>query len=191
MDNNLRIINYLGKYIGKSFTMHELSKLISIPYASFYRAIQHMYDILDIEAVGKSKTISLNIINPIVKSYLAISSDEERKEYTKEHLIIRKIAAELNTNDIVILFGSYAKGSETERSDIDVLVINKDGKKSLSFSRYEVLFKKKINPIFITSSEFKKMLQDKEENIGKQALKSHVILNNPERFWGLVLDGVR
>ena len=191
MDNNLRIINYLGKHIGKSFTMHELSKLISIPYASFYRAIQHMYDILDIEAVGKSKTISLNIINPIVKSYLAISSDEERKEYTKEHLIIRKIAAELNTNDIVILFGSYAKGSETERSDIDVLVINKDGKKSLSFSRYEVLFKKKINPIFITSSEFKKMLQDKEENIGKQALKSHVILNNPERFWGLVLDGVR
>ena len=166
MDNNLRIINYLGKHIGKSFTMHELSKLISIP-------------------------ISLNIINPIVKSYLAISSDEERKEYTKEHLIIRKIAAELNTNDIVILFGSYAKGSETERSDIDVLVINKDGKKSLSFSRYEVLFKKKINPIFITSSEFKKMLQDKEENIGKQALKSHVILNNPERFWGLVLDGVR
>ena len=191
MDNNLRIINYLGKYIGKSFTMHELSKLISIPYASFYRAIQHMYDILDIEAVGKSKTISLNIINPIVKSYLAISSDEERKEYTKEHLIIRKIAAELNTNDIVILFGSYAKGSETERSDIDFLIINKDGKKSLSFSRYEVLFKKKINPIFITSSEFKKMLQDKEENIGKQALKSHVVLNNPERFWGLVLDGVR
>lgn len=190
MDNDMRTINYLGKHLGKRFTMHELSKLISIPYASFYRAVQRMDDILNIEVVGRAKTICLKTDNPVLKAHLTISSDEERKEFLEKHPILRKISSELNTNFIVVLFGSYAKGRETDKSDIDILIINRDGKKTLSFSKYEILFKKKVNPIFITREEFKEMLKDKEENVGKQALKDHIILNNPEEFWGLVLNGI-
>ena len=190
MDNKHKIINYLGKQLGKRFTMHQLSKLVGIPYASFYRAVQQMGDVLEIETIGKAKTVRLKTKNPIVKAHLTVSSDEERKEFLSRQLILKKIASELDTTDVVILFGSYAKCKETEKSDLDLLVINKDGKKSLSFSKYEVLFKKKINPIFITAKEFKKMLHDEEENVGKQALKNHIILNNPEAFWGFVLYGI-
>jgi len=190
MDNKLKIINYLGKNHNRRFTMHELSKLASIPYASFYRTVQRMKDVLDVEIVGRSKTVSLKMNNPVVKAHLTVSSDEERKEFLQKQPIIKKISGELSTKDAVILFGSYAKGKETEKSDIDLLIINEEGKKSLSFSKYEVLFKKKINPVFVTVNEFKKMLNDKEENIGKQALKNQIILNNPEWFWGLVLNGI-
>ena len=190
MDNKLKIINYLGKNGGKRFTMHELSKLITIPYASFYRTVQLMNDILEVEVVGKSKTLSLKTNNPVVKAHLTVSSDEEKKEFLYNQPIIRKMSNELDTAEIVVLFGSYAKEKETEKSDIDLLIINKNGKKSLSFSKYKILFKKKINPIFVTAKEFKKMLQDKQENVGKQALKDHIILNNPEWFWELVLDGI-
>ncbi len=190
MDNKHKIINYLGKQLEKRFTMHELSKLVGIPYASFYRAVQQMSDVLEIETVGKSKTMGLKTKNPVVKAHLTVSSDEERKEFLPRQPILKKIASELDTQDTVILFGSYAKSKETEKSDIDLLVINKDGKKSLSFSKYELLFRKRISPIFITAKEFKKMLHAQEENVGKQALKNHIILNNPEAFWGLVLHGI-
>lgn len=190
MDNKLKIINYLGKNYGRRFTMHELSKLTSIPYASFYRTAQSMDDILDIEVVGKSKAICLKPGNPILKALLTVSSDEERKEFLGKYPILRKISGELNTKSVVILFGSYAKRKETEKSDIDMLIINANGEKTLSFSKYEVLFRKKINPIFITQKEFKEMLKDKEENVGRQALKSHIVLNNPEEFWKLVLNGI-
>jgi len=190
MDNKLKIVNYLGKNIKKSYTMHELSRLLEIPYASFYRTVQTIKDLLIIETVGKSKVIRLNTNNPVVKSHLIVSSDEERKDYLKNQPIIRKIAAELNTRDIVILFGSYAKGGQNEKSDIDILVINKDGKKSVSFSKYELFYKKRINPIFVRKKEFKEMLKDKEENVGKQALKNHIILNNPEEFWKCILNGI-
>ncbi len=190
MDNKLKIINYLGKHPGKRFTMHELSKLVFIPYASFYRTVQRLGDVLDIEVVGKSKTVGLNRNNSVLKAYLIISSDEELKEFLRKQPIIKKIAAELETKDIVLLFGSYAKRKETEKSDIDLLVINKEGEKSLSFSKYEVLFRQKINPIFVTAKEFKWMLQDKDENVGKQALKDHIIINSPERFWELVFHGI-
>jgi predicted nucleotidyltransferase len=190
MDNKLKIINYLGKHQEKRFTMHELSRLLAIPYASFHRTVQQMIDLLEVEAVGKSKTVQIKKDNPVLKAYLTIAADEERKEFLKKQPIIKKITTELKTSDVVVLFGSYAKGTETGKSDIDLLIINKQGKKTVFFSRYELLFKKKINPLFITPKEFKRMLQDTEENVGKQALKNHIVLNNPEEFWGLVLNGI-
>ena len=189
MDNKLKIINYLGKNIGKSFTMHELSSLIHIPYATFHRTISKMPDLIIKEKAGKATLIKLNDI-PIIKPYLAISSEEEKKEFLKKSPLISKISSELEAKDIVILFGSYAKKTENEKSDIDLMIINKDGSKSLSFSKYETLFKKKINPIFITEKEFKQMIKEKEENVGKQALSNHIILNNPERFWEQALNGI-
>lgn len=170
--------------------MHELSRYLHIPYASFYRTVQKMGGFLDIEVVGKSKTLKLNVKNPVIKAHLIVASDEERKEFLKRQPIIRKIAADLDTNDTLILFGSYAKGKQTEKSDIDMLIINKDGKKSLSFSKYELLYKRKINPIFVTKKEFKRMLKGKEQNVGKQALKDHIVLYNPEQFWECVLNGI-
>lgn len=189
MDNKLKIINYLGKHIGSSFTMLSLSKATKIPYASFHRTIKDMEDLVLIKSVGQSKTVSINSENTAIKSYLTISSDEEKKEFLKKQPIINKIVSELITNDIVVLFGSYAKRSETEKSDIDLMIINKKGEKNLFFSKFEIIFKKKINPLFITISEFASMLKDKNENVGKQALKDHIILNNPESFWEGVLNG--
>jgi len=191
MNNKFKILNYLGKNLDKKFTMHELSSLLDIPYASFYRTIQDMSELLVKEKAGKSTLIAINLRNKIIASFLAVSSWEERKEQLKKKPIINKLANELNTEDIVILFGSYAKGTATERSDIDILVINKKGDRSISFSKYELLFKKKINPIFVTKQEFKLMLKEKGENVGKQALKSHIILNNSAKFWEVVTDAVQ
>jgi predicted nucleotidyltransferase len=189
MDNKLKILNYLGKHPGESFTMNGLSKVTGIPYATFYRTVQDMKDLITINAIGKSKTIVLKSDNPEIKSYLSISSAEEKKEFLKTQPVISKIASELNSKDIVLLFGSYAKGGQKASSDIDILIINRKGEKSISFSKYEILFRKRINPIFVTKVELEQMLRDKEENVGKQALKDHIVLNNPEGFWEAVLHG--
>ena len=173
--------------------MHELSKVLDIPYASFYRHVERMKEnkVFEIKKIGKSKVIKLNLKHPVLKSYLANSSFDEKHEFLEKHPIIKKAIGELKTHDIVLLFGSYAKEKQTEKSDIDIFVINKKGNKSLSFSTFELLCKKKINPIFVTKKEFNDMLKDKEENVGKQALKDHIILNNPEGFWECVLDAIR
>ena len=69
MDNRLKIINYVGKHLQERFTMHELSKLLNIPYASFHRTIQQMNNLIITETVGNSKTIKLNVLNPIVSAF--------------------------------------------------------------------------------------------------------------------------
>ncbi|MFH1590702.1 MAG: nucleotidyltransferase domain-containing protein [archaeon] len=191
MDNKYKIINWLGTKYPSEFTMHDLSKTLHIPYASFYRTVQEMGGLLTIKKVGKSKVLGLNLAHPTLRSHLAVAANEEKEEFLKNQPIIKKIATELNSDDIVLIFGSYAKGQQTDISDIDFLIMNKKGEKNLSFSKYELLFRKKINPLFITKSEFIRMLKDKEENVGKQALKDHIVLNKPETFWGLVVDGIQ
>lgn len=186
MDNKLKIINFLGKNTEKSFTMHQLSKLLDIPYATFHRVVGKMQNLLIINTVGKSKTVEVNTHNPVVKNYLIISSQEERDEFLKKQPLLKKISDELpEGNYSVLLFGSYPKGTQTTKSDIDIIVINKMGEKTPSFSRYETLFKLTINPLYFTPKEVILMLKDKEENVMKQALKNHIIMYNPELFWNL------
>src|SRR3989338_6371693 len=122
MDNKHKIINHLGKHPTEKYTMHELSRELNIPYASFYRTINSIKDLLIIEEVGKSKIITLDKQNKVVKSHLVVSSDEERKDYLKKYPIVRKIYQELNSDNIILLFGSYTKKAQTEKSDIDLLI---------------------------------------------------------------------
>lgn len=190
MDNKLKIINYLGKKFDCEFTMHELSKILAIPYASFYRTIKEMDDILIIRQIGKSKTLKLNPESPVIQSYLAISSEEEKKRFLENKPVIRIIEKELDTKDVVILFGSYAKGKERGKSDIDIMVINKSGNRTISFLKHELVFRKKINPIFFKEKEFKVMIKDKDENVGKQTIRDHIVLKNPIHFWDMVIDAI-
>lgn len=183
MDNKLKIINKLGKNMEKSYTMHALSIELGIPYATFHRTIKQMEDIIVTENVGNATTIRLDAKNPIARPYLAIASDEERKEFLMNKPIIKKIVDMIREDETAILFGSYAKGEETKTSDIDILVINSEGKRTASFTSLELLHKIKINAIYMTKLEFRQMLKEEGENVGKQALKYHIILKHPERFW--------
>ena len=191
MDNKLKVINYLGKNRDETFTMHELSKLTKVPYATFYRTIKTMADLIFKTKAGKATLVQLNKQNPLTKHYLIISSKEEKDEYFKKQPLLKKITEELPSGDYtLLLFGSYAKGTQTAKSDIDFLVINRKGEREPDFSRYETLFRIRVNPIYITREEFVAMLKEPDENVGKQALKNHVLLYNPEKFWSLV-NGIR
>ena len=46
--------------------------------------------------------------------------------------------------EAIIVFGSYAKGEDTEQSDIDIAIITQH-EKSLDFRKYESILQRKIN----------------------------------------------
>ena len=192
MDNWLKIVNFLGKNINRSFTIRALSLNSGVAYATTYRLIKRFskYSTHLIKTVGRAETISLNPNSKTLINFLAISSQNEKLDYLLKKPLIKSINNKIFDKDIVLLFGSYAKNKETEKSDIDLLIINKKGEKTISFKKEELLFNKKINPIFVSSKEFKEMLKDEEENVGKQALKNHIILRGFNKFWELVLNGI-
>ena len=60
--------------------------------------------------------------------------------------------------DTIILFGSYSRGEDIERSDIDIAIIGKE--KPLGLERYNKKFNKDINIEFLDFKKIDKNLRD-------------------------------
>jgi len=186
MDNKYKVVLFLAKK-NESYTLLELSKQVKIPYTTLLRVVDDLSDVTTITTKGKSKLIQIKW-NEITTAMLTVASFEEKKEFLKKHHLIKKIAEQ--THETTLIFGSYAKGTQTKNSDIDLMIINTKGDKNVNFHNLELLFDLKINPMFFTKKEFKQMLQDNEENVAKQALKNHVLINGFKEFWEEVKNAI-
>ena len=89
----------------------------------------------------------------------------------------------------VILFGSYAKGTQTKSSDIDVMVICPDGRedafeKGISGTARSLPLP--LHPLVFSESQFLEMAHAKEPNVGQEALKNNVVLYGIEQYYGMI-----
>ena len=84
----------------------------------------------------------------------------------------------------IVLFGSYAKGTATKESDIDILLISKT-KVGIDKITKEIYAKygKEINPVIMTSEDFKRQ---KDKSLIKEIIKDHYVLYGVEKFVNLV-----
>ena len=85
---------------------------------------------------------------------------------------------------MIVLFGSYTKGTATKISDIDILLVSKT-KTGIDKTTKEIYAKygKEINAIVMTSKDFKRQ---KDKALIKEIIKNHYILYGVEKFLNLV-----
>lgn len=192
MDNLLKLIYALGKNLNNEITIRQLSKDSRVPYTTAHRLIKNNKEIFTINQKGNIKLCSLNLNDNITKTYLILSERKEADLFLRKHAQFKVLKKELPKGDYsLLLFGSRAEGKNREKSDVDLCVVNKDGRKNIKFSKFELLFKLEINSIFLSNKEFKEMLKEKEQNIAKEIIKKHIILHGEEYFWNLVwINGV-
>jgi predicted nucleotidyltransferase len=200
----LKIVGMMRKELGKRMTILGISKKLKIGYRPAYNHIIEMEKegIIKTEKIGNTRQCSLNLGNPKCRNILE-EIDVSRKEeiYRKNpklRAVLENLISTLTENFIseihsIILFGSYAKGSEIRTSDIDLLFIVTDMKnKSLregierESASYVYSHNVKISPLITNIPEFKKMLNAKELNIGKEAREYGISLYGSEMFWRLV-----
>lgn len=200
----LKIVQLLRRDLGKGFTILEISKKLKIGYRPAYNHITGLEKevAIVVKTVGGSKQCFLNLEN--VKSrYFLQEVDLMRKETIykanpKLKAVIESLIAKITNQFVadvhsVILFGSYAKGTATKSSDIDVLFIVGDLKnKALretierECASYQYSHNLKISPLITDIAEFKKMLRSKEMNVGKEAKECGIALYGSEQFWRFI-----
>ncbi len=184
----LEIISlYLSDYKTK-IHIREIARRINKNHRTVLLALKRLETsgVMKYETVGKSKQYFLNISNVITKDYIRNSESFKTRKLLETQFIFKKLLTELSqdlANTPILLFGSYAKGEETKKSDIDVFIIKDASKKSIINKIHEFFSRHGLNVQIqkSTQMEFEEAIKERD-NLVIEILKSHIILNNIELF---------
>jgi len=175
---------YLGGY-RKGLHVREIAKEAKIsPSAASYMTRQLEGEgILRHTIEGRNKKYFINLGNPASRDMLANAEIARRTATMEKYFIIKKLAAEVNFgSSITLLFGSFAKGTASEESDIDVMMIGKNNALENEIEKFGKLYGKEVHAISLPEKDF---MTGKNE-LASEVMKSHAVINNAEGFVGIV-----
>src|SRR3989344_3237443 len=192
----LKIIELMRKNIALGRTISEISRLLKIGYVPTYNHINEMEKegIINVLKIGNAKQCKLNLENTKTKHLLQeLDIKKQKFKAILESLISKLTKKYLSELLSIVLFGSYAKGTANKQSDIDLMFIINDLKdknlretieRECASIRYSHNIK--ISPLMTNIEEFKKMLKEKELNVGKEVREYGISLYGHEIFWRII-----
>jgi len=107
--------------------------------------------------------------------------------------IIENLRAHMPTSFFsMIVTGSYAKGKQTNESDLDVVIISDYSSKEISAElKYEADTSiPKVHLYAFTSKEFLEMLNSKKENYGKEIARNNLIFFGGASYYSILQEAI-
>ena len=190
--SEIKIIDLFRKNVFLSKTIREISIMLKKSYPKVYGGIIELEKekIIKIKKVGNSKICELNFS----KEAISILSFLDRQDaLARDIKNVDKITEFREfSDDIILVSGSYAKGKQTAKSDIDLVIITKTGafEKQKLIENLTKLFLPNVHPIAISYKDFVGMLLDKKENYGKEVFRSRLLFKNSEIYYDLIKEAV-
>ena len=179
-------------------------------YASDYKMSLHLREIaretkVDVKAVqlqlkklekinilsgtlkGRNKEYCLNLGNSITKYYMILAEAFASIIYLGKYFEIKKLVAEMGNRigDVLILFGSFAKGEMTEESDVDLFVIAEKNIDMNAVREAGSLIDREISVKSANKKQFLKGLMDGDPLI-MEVVSSHVLLKGLDDFCSIM-----
>lgn len=186
-DNKLRIISlYISSYTAQ-YHVRWMAKLTRKSHVTLLLHLKELKKdrVLVTRILGKNKVYSLNFDNIITKSYLHLAETVKAISYLEEIFLIKKIATEifsLKLRGTFILFGSYAKKTFKEDSDIDIFYIGEIKEKEIQeIKKIGKTYGKMINIKKSAINNFESGIRNKDPLI-TEIIKNHILLQNQEQF---------
>jgi len=148
----------------------------------------------DILTKEKKGGLRIYKIANTLKAISFLSMVVEYEAWNKNNFPINSIydlVKKANINFFALLVtGSYAKGNQTSKSDLDVILIVPNDTKKIS-SRLMHFCEMNIPQIHLyvfTDEEFKQMLLDEKHNYGKEAVKNNLIFYGAEVYYKILFE---
>ena len=208
----LKIVETISKTPFEDFTIEKIKESIDekTNYPTIYRKVDSLIKegILSKSMYGMASQIKINLKNEKTISLLSLIETKKFELFFSKlkgtlAASIREITKDtrnIHEFKCVLIFGSYAKGTPTRESDIDMLIIYEPSR-FIHKEGYEQYIKEikssmtgiikvnesrgvaKINPIIVSSEEHKEMIANKEINVAKETLINHLILKGYSAYW--------
>ena len=172
----------------RAWTILEISNELKCDYKNTFQAVNKLYP----DLIYKSKKGNINLVEIKITPLLELLNVENKraKEFLDKHKKINLVKEDIEILNypyfIVLLYGSYVKNSNTERSDIDICAISDNKEKSRELISKFRLLSMPLEIQDFNVKEFESMLDKKENNLAKEIIKNNIILFGTENYYNLI-----
>ena len=156
-DSQIRVFRWLFGQPQRGYHLNELLRLTGLGSASLQRELKKLAEagLVRTERVGNLRRFQANPESPVYKELIALT----RKTLGIEPMLkiaLQPIASKL---DAAWIYGSLAKGTDSAKSDVDVMLVGKNlllSKVLELLVPVEAQLGRKINPTCLTPAELKR-----------------------------------
>ncbi len=143
-------------------------------------------NILRSKTEGRNKVYRLNLSNPALMHILSMVEEENAVHFREESGLGRDFVDEIlkSKSPLVIIFGSYANGTQKKNSDVDILALSPF---DADLSDIQKFYKIKASVKEYSEEEFKEALKSGDFLI-TEVLRKHVVLIGSDLFVKMVLE---
>lgn len=163
-------------------TLKEIEVSAGLSHEPTFRILKSLVKngYLEERKVGKTNVYKFILTDDAYLIYAYFMAKRINRFKEKYKLLYKRLKEFVDLLDArsVILFGSYAKGTETKKSDIDIIVVSDQNKAEKLALTFKTKYSIKIRPVVIKLSDFKNIKKDNE-----------VFYKDLVKF-GIVLDGL-
>ena len=173
-------LEILGCLFKSDAHVRELERVIKIPHATLIRALSRMekQNIVDYKTMGKNKQYFIKK-NLRARKMLEMMESYKLLRIIEKHPFLEPLFLDIIkkcNSELIILFGSYAKGISKQGSDIDVYIETEDLKVKKSIEELNSRLSVKIGKF------------SKDALLIKEIIKNHVVIKGVEMFYEQVFD---
>lgn len=182
------ILIYLVENNTKSFTIRDISINLNIAYKIVYEIVHRLNkeNIITINKIGNSSQVQFN--NVLSEKVFKVETLRKNQLLSNKNLKVLNN----NLNDInnpffiALIFGSYAKKTNSIKSDIDLCIICNDESIIKKIESKIQLLPLDIDLNIFSVEEFESMLLTKKFNVGHEIVKSNIILQGIENYYKII-----
>jgi len=189
-DIDLRTLALFTKSYDKGYYIREVEKLLKVSSRTALVTLAKLEKIgvLESRKRGKIKTYSIRKTT-LSREFFLLAEQYKKIQFLEKNQLIKEVLekADAFMNGIVIVFGSYAKGTQKEDSDLDLFIVGKYYEKKIKNigKKYGIDINVKSYPLPLFEEEIR------DDILLKEIKENHILIKDADGFVRRVVKWIR
>ncbi|NII11731.1 nucleotidyltransferase domain-containing protein [Oleiagrimonas sp. C23AA] len=171
-----RVLAQLLLNPGQAFHLRELARLTGVNPGTLTRELDKLSQagLLRRGEQGNQVRYQANPLCPLFDDLASMF----RKTHGMVPALQEALSPLLDRIDLALVFGSMARGTQSENSDVDVLVVGALGFADLMQALYpaQQMLQREVNPVLYSADEFRKRMQRSDAFVRRVLERPYVFL---------------